>query len=254
LQGSVSDDGLPNPPRRVTTTWSKLSGPGELSFADRNAASTRASFSEVGTYVLRLTASDSQLQGTDDVQVVFAGGGCKPAVEGTVTYAINGQYGFASGARVEALRDGIVYARATAGPDGVYQRLTMPCGQYTVRAHYKGYYGEMGVWLRDDYPYLFVNISILVQDLPTTAMMLSEMAADLLSQPASLAAPARLSDGNVVLRFSGWASTEYEVQRSVNLLNWVPWTNLVCTAPTSQVVDAEAPATSNRFYRLKQVE
>ena len=69
LNGSVNDDGLPNPPATVTTTWSKFSGPGVVTFADPNALSTTASFSGGGTYVLRLTASDSVLSASDDVTV-----------------------------------------------------------------------------------------------------------------------------------------------------------------------------------------
>ncbi len=70
LAGSVGDDGLPNPPGTVTTTWSQLSGPGTISFANPNAVSTTATFSGVGSYVARLTANDSQLQASDDVSIV----------------------------------------------------------------------------------------------------------------------------------------------------------------------------------------
>jgi hypothetical protein len=67
LDGTVSDDGLPNPPAVVTTTWSKFSGPGTVSFGNPNTVDTTASFSAAGTYVLRLTANDSGLSTSDDV-------------------------------------------------------------------------------------------------------------------------------------------------------------------------------------------
>src|SRR5207302_8068419 len=67
--GSVSDDGLPAG-SIVTTSWTKLSGPGEVIFATPNNALTTTSFSAAGTYVLRLTASDSQLATSDDLVVV----------------------------------------------------------------------------------------------------------------------------------------------------------------------------------------
>ncbi|MCZ7649484.1 MAG: Ig-like domain-containing protein [Planctomycetota bacterium] len=70
LGGSVGDDGLPNPPGAVTVTWSKLSGPGAVTFGNANAIATSASFSVAGTYTLRLTASDSQLSASDDVTVI----------------------------------------------------------------------------------------------------------------------------------------------------------------------------------------
>ena len=36
LSGSVTDDGLPNPPGTTTITWSKVSGPGTVSFSHRH--------------------------------------------------------------------------------------------------------------------------------------------------------------------------------------------------------------------------
>jgi hypothetical protein len=73
LSGSVSDDGLPSPPASLTVAWSKLSGPGTVTFANPNAVATTASFSGGGTYVLRLTASDSVLSASDDVVVTVGG-------------------------------------------------------------------------------------------------------------------------------------------------------------------------------------
>jgi parallel beta helix pectate lyase-like protein/K319-like protein len=69
LDGTVTDDGLPNPPAAVTTTWSKGSGPGGVSFVNANAVDTQASFTVDGTYILRLTANDGALSATDSVQV-----------------------------------------------------------------------------------------------------------------------------------------------------------------------------------------
>lgn len=69
LQGVVTDDGLPDPPAATTAAWSKMSGPGTVTFADATAPSTTASFSTDGTYVLRLTADDSAAQGWDEATV-----------------------------------------------------------------------------------------------------------------------------------------------------------------------------------------
>ncbi|MGY1620128.1 PKD domain-containing protein [Geodermatophilus sp. SYSU D00691] len=74
LTGSITDDGLPNPPGTTTATWSKVSGPGTVTFGNANAPSTTASFSAGGSYVLRLTANDGQLQTSDDVSVVVGTG------------------------------------------------------------------------------------------------------------------------------------------------------------------------------------
>ncbi|HET8560606.1 MAG TPA: carbohydrate binding domain-containing protein [Marmoricola sp.] len=70
LSGMVTDDGLPNPPGTTTIRWSQVSGPGSVSFTAPGSATTNASFTEPGTYVLRLSASDSALESTDDVTVV----------------------------------------------------------------------------------------------------------------------------------------------------------------------------------------
>ena len=83
LDGNVSDDGLPNPPGATTVTWSKVSGFGDVSFGNPGAVDTTASFSAAGTYVLRLTASDGQATGADDVTVTVrpADGGGLTTVE-----------------------------------------------------------------------------------------------------------------------------------------------------------------------------
>ena len=80
LAGTASDDGLPNPPAAVTTTWSRVSGPGTVTFGNVNALSTTASFSTAGTYVLRLTASDSVLSATDDMTVSVTAANQPPTV------------------------------------------------------------------------------------------------------------------------------------------------------------------------------
>lgn len=70
LEGAVADDGLPNPPGAVTTTWSQVSGPGTASFVDASAVDTSVTFSSGGSYVLRLTASDGDLIAFDEVLIV----------------------------------------------------------------------------------------------------------------------------------------------------------------------------------------
>lgn len=70
LDGTVTDDGLPNPPGAVTIIWSKVSGPGTVNFGNANAVDTTATFSAAGTYVLRLTANDSQLTVFDEIQII----------------------------------------------------------------------------------------------------------------------------------------------------------------------------------------
>jgi hypothetical protein len=66
LDGSASDDGLPNPPGALTTRWSQVSGPGVARFADANTVDTTVSFSAAGSYVLRLSVSDGEAEAADD--------------------------------------------------------------------------------------------------------------------------------------------------------------------------------------------
>lgn len=67
LSGSVQDDGKPQ--ATPTVRWSKASGPGDVTFADPQAATTTARFSAPGAYVLQLTADDGQLTSSAPVQV-----------------------------------------------------------------------------------------------------------------------------------------------------------------------------------------
>ncbi|MFN3650668.1 MAG: DUF4038 domain-containing protein [Armatimonadota bacterium] len=69
LQGSASDDGKPNPPGALTITWSAVSGPGTVRFANASSPSTTATFSAAGTYTLRLTAKDGEYTLSDQVSV-----------------------------------------------------------------------------------------------------------------------------------------------------------------------------------------
>ncbi|HEY9285055.1 MAG TPA: hypothetical protein VIP46_16505, partial [Pyrinomonadaceae bacterium] len=68
LNGTATDDGLPTG-SMVSSVWTKVSGPGPVTFADASAPVTTATFVEPGTYTLRLTASDSLLTDADEMTV-----------------------------------------------------------------------------------------------------------------------------------------------------------------------------------------
>ncbi len=70
LVGTASDDGLPSD--TLTTTWSKTSGPGTVTFGNASALSTTATFSASGSYVLRLTASDGARTSFDEVTITVS--------------------------------------------------------------------------------------------------------------------------------------------------------------------------------------
>jgi hypothetical protein len=83
LNGTVTDDGLPT--STVNTAWTKVSGPGTVTFGNTAAVDTTASFSQAGTYVLRLTADDGSLQSSDDVTAIAEL--APPVVDTPTTYS-----------------------------------------------------------------------------------------------------------------------------------------------------------------------
>jgi len=67
LSATVTDDGK----IQVTPslTWSKVSGPGTITFGAVNASSTTASFSADGSYIVQLSAYDGELTKTETVTI-----------------------------------------------------------------------------------------------------------------------------------------------------------------------------------------
>jgi hypothetical protein len=70
LNGTATDDGLPN--GSLTVQWSVLSGPGTVTFSNATTAASTATFSSIGTYVLQLSACDSQYTSTLPVTVIVS--------------------------------------------------------------------------------------------------------------------------------------------------------------------------------------
>jgi CubicO group peptidase (beta-lactamase class C family) len=66
LNAAVSDDGFPLPPR-ITSLWTLVGGPGVATFDHPSSLSTNVSFSQTGTYTLRITVSDGDQPSSDDV-------------------------------------------------------------------------------------------------------------------------------------------------------------------------------------------
>jgi hypothetical protein len=68
LTGTEFDDNLPVK-SSLSFSWEKLSGQGNTSFDHPKEINTQVSFSDSGTYVLRLTVSDGDLTAYDDVRI-----------------------------------------------------------------------------------------------------------------------------------------------------------------------------------------
>jgi hypothetical protein len=104
LDGTVTDDGLPNPPAAVTTIWSKVSGPGTATFGNVYAVDTTATFSQSGTYVLQLLADDSALQASDTVTITVSA-----AAVDTVASGETPVYGTVTGSYLDTQSSNNVY-------------------------------------------------------------------------------------------------------------------------------------------------
>ncbi len=80
LNGTVSDDGLPN--GRLTILWQKVTGPGNVTFAPADQPQTTATFSTPGNYVLILIANDGALN--EHALVAIQVNGSAPAAPSNV--------------------------------------------------------------------------------------------------------------------------------------------------------------------------
>lgn len=119
LNATATDDGLPDPPGAVTTTWTKVSGLGVVTFADAGALATTASFSAPGIYVLRVTASDGELTASDDLTVtvgsVFGDANLSGAFDIADLYLL---VDWLVGRKPEPVKDGHAFAAADVDGDG----------------------------------------------------------------------------------------------------------------------------------------
>lgn len=89
LVGEVSDDDQPN--GALDVMWSQLSGPGTASFVKvdgADIATIDVKFDEVGTYILRLSATDTQLSNSDDITVTVT----SPATGGLGMIVVTDDY------------------------------------------------------------------------------------------------------------------------------------------------------------------
>jgi hypothetical protein len=84
LDGTVNDDGQPVG-GAAGAQWTKVSGPGTVTFTNAAAVDTSANFSAPGTYVLRLTATDGQLSASDEVTVNVSEASAPPVPTGEPT-------------------------------------------------------------------------------------------------------------------------------------------------------------------------
>jgi hypothetical protein len=80
LAGQVSDDGLPTG-GSLGSLWSLVSGPGPVIFTSPTSPTTAVRFEADGVFTLRLSATDGELQASDDVTFTVARVNQAPSVE-----------------------------------------------------------------------------------------------------------------------------------------------------------------------------
>jgi len=67
----------------MTYLWTKISGPGIVTFVDATNPTTHVDFSAPGAYVLRLTVTNGAGSSFDDVTIIIETG-CAPSVSDPV--------------------------------------------------------------------------------------------------------------------------------------------------------------------------
>lgn len=80
LAGSFTDDALPASPGVTTLAWTKVSGPGEVTFGHAASWISDAVFSLAGEYRLRLTAGDGESVVSDDTLVTVEPAAAPPRI------------------------------------------------------------------------------------------------------------------------------------------------------------------------------
>jgi RHS repeat-associated protein len=151
LSGDVTDDGLPLG-AALTTGWTQVSGPAPARFASTNTPATEALFPAAGTYVLRLTASDSRLSSYADttitvihplpaVTLTAPAGGASLISDRPLTLTATATVATGSIERVEFFRGATLLGIATApaldlGPSTFALRLDagLPTGSHVLTA------------------------------------------------------------------------------------------------------------------------
>jgi hypothetical protein len=123
LRGSFTDDGLPATPGVPVFAWTRVSGPGTVTFNGGDTLTPEAAFSAAGTYVLQLSVADGQFTRSDTVTWTVQALAVPPALVGLLE---SGEAGFRFNASA-----GVAYrVRARESLDaGAWQDVgTIPAG------------------------------------------------------------------------------------------------------------------------------
>lgn len=99
LRAAFTDDGLPQPPGAPVFEWSRVSGPGTVTFMTPGSPMTEATFGVAGTYVLGFSAADGEFTVSDTVTVqVLPGETVAPLLSAIAGDPVSLRFEAASGA------------------------------------------------------------------------------------------------------------------------------------------------------------
>jgi glucose/arabinose dehydrogenase/N-acetylneuraminic acid mutarotase len=140
------------PSGTLTLAWTKVSGPGTVTFGTPATATTTATFGSAGSYVLQLTANDTALSASDTVTVtvspapagsvvrINAGGGSYVDSLGQswvpdAPFVVGSSSTFSTGAAINGTTDDVLYQSERWGNSFGYQ-IPVTNGEYVVDLHF----------------------------------------------------------------------------------------------------------------------
>jgi hypothetical protein len=250
LSGSV------NPAGGATIRWSRVSGPGTVSFTTPNSTNTQVCFTAVGTNVLRLAASVGTCTNWSDVVVTV-----KHAAKHYVTWRIPTTPEFCCGTTY-VFKNSHRHCpiRAVIQPTRCIQMsIDPPPVTITLEPSPSGL--EQAICTGGSFSIVSAEFLCSDPDAPLTARLQLPPARDLqrfgfapeAGVDSDLLRAASVGDGNSssVLEFLlfGAAGQGYLVEASSDLTNWFPIAAVTASDDPVWVRDSEAGGPQRRFYR-----
>ena len=244
MNGSVTDDGLPDE-FSLVRAWSKVSGPAAVTFSNVNATVTSATFTMAGTYVLSLAASDGELSGSDQVQVVV-----QPIEEGGDIPVFTGLFVSTLVNRPLTISNAEILANGY-DPDGDPVVLTIEDGGTSAGGEITAGSESLVYTPAIDYSGPDSFLLTIQNDHGASASAYLEISV-VTSNGIGEAVPTvgRVAGQGVRVRFAGVPGYGYAIERSNDLEQWLRLVPLLRES-TGQLdfLDDEAPA-SRAFYRV----
>ena len=128
LYSSVEDDGQP-PGSSLSTTWSQIDGPGQVTFKDPRSTKTTATLPALGIYVVRVTASDTKRSTPGDVTITLR----QKPVDDASQHAVSGAVAKPDGTGVKGLTMRLEDARTNPSAK-IAETQTDDAGHYRLVA------------------------------------------------------------------------------------------------------------------------